>query len=155
MSGQRLVRLALVFIAVIALSLGTTLTAANVVPPSNAGMASVPISTACPFPVSGTFLPKNITNQRRNRIVSVLVLFPSGRPPEFADATAAIELRLPGGTQTVSPMPGSGPWLFLFWQDDVFELIGDLRGDVVIEIVGTVGTCYFVESTTIRANGPV
>lgn len=152
MSVPRLLRLASVVLVVVGLSVGSTLTAANIVPPSSVGMTSVPFLTDCPFEVRVRIKPNNLRRNRPNeKDVTVELRFPDGLPPEYAGADVlSVVMRLPGGAGEISPLPAGGPDTFAFLSDDVLVLVGGQNGNVTLEVAGLIGGCRFVAQETIR-----
>ena len=155
MNARRVRLLATVAVAVLVVSLGTTLTAATNVPPSNAGITTVQLETSCSVQAAVAFHPKNLNrNGAGHQTLTVTVTFPGGVPPEADGASIlGLTMSLPGGTQTISSVPGGGPSAYTFTRDDVLDLVGPVRVDVDIVVSGNLGHCTFSVEDTLKITG--
>jgi hypothetical protein len=154
MSRRWVARLAVMTVAIIVVSLGSSMTAAIKVPATNAGVMSVPVNLSCSVPVSVTFLPSNLNRVSASHTLVTATLTFSGGIPAGATVTNVL-MQLPGGSQPIDPLPGGGPDVFEFTRDSVLSLVGPQNGDLILEVTGIVGQCPFSAQNTIKVSGPI
>ena len=85
--------------------------------------------------------------------LTATLVFPDGLPNEVTPT--GVVLRLPGGTQEISPNAGGGPTVFTFSRAAVLGLVGPVNGDFTLEIAGQIGNCQFAASNAIKISGPL
>ena len=147
-------RFALFAILVIALSIGSVMTATNAVPQSRAGIAVVPVDVGCTAASSVSFSPNNLNRgSAAHHTLTATLVFPEGLPTGVT--STGVVLRLAGGSQTISPNPGGGPAVFMFSRAAVLGLVGPVNGDFTLEIAGQIGNCQFAASNAIKISGPL
>lgn len=157
MTGRRwFVRVVVLALIVLVIGAGTTMTAGMQVPPSNAGVMNVVLDIDCSVAATVVFDRSNL-----NRVggghqqLTATISFPNGVPPESAGQpiTNAV-MRLPGGTQEVTPVSQTGLEL-TFTRESILSLVGPVTGDFVFEVAGTLGPCTFSGQETLKISGPV
>jgi len=141
-------------ILVIAFSIGSVMTATTSVPQSRVGVTVVPVEAGCTTSSSVSFSPNNMNrSSAAHHTLTATLSFPGGLPDGVTPT--GVVLRLPGGTDEISPNAGGGPTVFTFSRAAVLGLVGPVNGDITLELAGMVGNCHFAAQSEQKISGPI